>query len=322
MKPVIFVGPTLSLEEAGEVLDAFYLPPAGQSDVLSAIHRYNPSIIGIIDGVFHQSLAVWHKEILFALSRGIRVFGASSMGALRAAETKRYGMIGVGEVYRRYVDGELEDDDEVALSHTSAESGFRALSEAMVNLRATFQAAAASGVVSWDVHNRLINIAKSMYFPQRTLPNIFRQAEVDGIGRASLDALRAFLVTGFVDIKKEDALLLLETIRLLPESAPRPPDFEFSRSSFFEVQYEVDRRVYTEGFGIELGSIASHDSIHSSEHADTAFHARNRRLAVLLADLMGVRPACADTLDVAKRFRAKLGLQDDSAFEEIGRAHV
>jgi len=315
MKPVIFVGPTLSVKEAQQVLDAIYLPPVGQSDLLSAIYRYNPSVIGIIDGVFHQSLSVWHKEILFALSRGIQVFGASSMGALRAAETRRYGMVGVGEVYRCYVDGELEDDDEVAISHTSAEFGFRALSEAMVNLRVSFEAAAADGVVSSEVCNHLINIAKSLYFPDRTLPNIFRTAESEGIGRVSLDSLRAFLVTGYVDIKKQDALRLLETIRLLPESAPRLPNFDFARSMFFEIQHEVDRRVYTEDLGIELGSIVSHASIHSPEYVDAAFHARNRRLAVLLAELMGIQPTRDDILDAGSRFRAKLGLQDDVAFE-------
>ena len=53
----------------------------------------------IVDGEFGQSLSVWHKEILHALHRGIRVVGASSMGALRAAELDRFGMEGVGEIY-------------------------------------------------------------------------------------------------------------------------------------------------------------------------------------------------------------------------------
>ena len=40
----------------------------------------------IIDGSFQSQPAVRHKEILWALSRGIPVIGAASMGALRAAE--------------------------------------------------------------------------------------------------------------------------------------------------------------------------------------------------------------------------------------------
>ena len=62
-------------------------------------------------------------------------FGASSMGALRAAELHTFGMRGVGEIFERYRDGVLEDDDEVAVSHASADHAYRELSVAMVNLR-------------------------------------------------------------------------------------------------------------------------------------------------------------------------------------------
>ena len=41
----------------------------------------------------------------------------------------------------------LEDDDEVAVAHADAEHGFRALSDAMVDVRATLDAAVAAGVV-------------------------------------------------------------------------------------------------------------------------------------------------------------------------------
>ena len=45
-----------------------------------------PPPILIIDGVFQSEPAVRHKEILWALSLGVPVVGAASMGALRAAE--------------------------------------------------------------------------------------------------------------------------------------------------------------------------------------------------------------------------------------------
>jgi hypothetical protein len=89
VKVVVFLGPSLPLEDARKILDAIYLPPAKQADLISAAINHEPDAIALIDGTFHQSLSVWHKEILFALQRGIRVFGASSMGALRAAETVR-----------------------------------------------------------------------------------------------------------------------------------------------------------------------------------------------------------------------------------------
>ena len=43
--------------------------------------------------------------------------GASSMGALRAAELSQFGMVGIGEVYQAFKLGRLEDDDEVAIVH-------------------------------------------------------------------------------------------------------------------------------------------------------------------------------------------------------------
>src|SRR4051794_35869047 len=117
MKAVIFLGPSLPLDEAREALDAIYLPPAGQTDLVTAAVNHQPDVIGLIDGVFSQSLSVWHKEILYVLEHGIPIYGASSMGALRAAETSAFGMIGVGEIFRQYASGELTDDDEVALVH-------------------------------------------------------------------------------------------------------------------------------------------------------------------------------------------------------------
>ena len=62
-------------------------------------------MIGLIDGYFDGVPAVAHKEILWALDQGIRVLGAASMGALRAAELAPFGMEGVGAIWRDYADG-------------------------------------------------------------------------------------------------------------------------------------------------------------------------------------------------------------------------
>jgi hypothetical protein len=112
---IIFVGPSLygcTIERLeGEV----WLPPAACGDVVRAVIEHTPKQIVLLDGCFHQSLAVWHKELVFALLEGIVCIGAASMGALRAAELWRYGMIGVGKIFEMYRDGE-EDDSLVAMS--------------------------------------------------------------------------------------------------------------------------------------------------------------------------------------------------------------
>ena len=46
-------------------------------------------MVGIIDGVFDQALSVSVFEIRAALKRGVIIWGAASMGALRAVEVQR-----------------------------------------------------------------------------------------------------------------------------------------------------------------------------------------------------------------------------------------
>jgi len=142
MKTYIFLGPSLDLNEAQSIYpDAIYLPPVKCGGVVKVLQN-KPDRLVIIDGFFHYVASVWHKEILFALSKGVEVHGASSMGALRAAELYQFGMVGHGKVYESYKSGELTDDDEVAVLHRSEKSGYKPITDAMVNIRSTLNAAA------------------------------------------------------------------------------------------------------------------------------------------------------------------------------------
>lgn len=166
----VFTGPTLPPEEARAVLDdAIYLPPVSQGDVYRAALK-RPRVIGIIDGYFERVPAVWHKEILWALTQGIHVFGSASMGALRAAELAPFGMEGVAEIFESYRSGELEDDDEVAVVHGPAELGYLAGSEAMVNIRRTLANAEAAGVIGCETRAGLERTAKELFTPNAPTP--------------------------------------------------------------------------------------------------------------------------------------------------------
>ncbi len=87
---LIYLGPTLSKDEAIRLVpDAIIRSPARQSDIISDIVQLNPTHLILIDGEFSQNLSVWTKELMYALifpSLGGRVYGASSMGALRGAD--------------------------------------------------------------------------------------------------------------------------------------------------------------------------------------------------------------------------------------------
>lgn len=135
MDTYIFLGATLPLDEARELMDARYLPPIRCGDILKLL-RLKPRRILIIDGVFEQDASVWHKEILFALSCGVEIYGASSMGALRAAELDSFGMRGIGETYTLYRSGKINDDGDVAVSFTQLGDQFRALNDAKINQKA------------------------------------------------------------------------------------------------------------------------------------------------------------------------------------------
>jgi hypothetical protein len=315
-RAVIFLGPSLPVATARTVLDAVYLPPAKQADIVSAIRTYRPNVIGLIDGEFGQSLSVWHKEILFALDEGIAVFGASSMGALRAAETSVYGTIGIGAVYEMYASGELTDDDEVALSHGPAEADYLAMSLPMVNIRFTVRRAVDEGVMDEALATSLLAIAKALYFPDRTLLRLVREATTAGIPADAIDRFRRYATDHYCDIKRDDALALLAAVRDWQPPAARPaPAFTFNRSHLFETLANRDRRVRHDGVEVPLAAIANYAALHRADYNALNDHALNRALVGVLADTLDVSVADEDVASETARFRLRRGLTEDAALD-------
>lgn len=217
---LIYLGPSLPLAQAQSILpDARYLPPIQCGDILAAM-RLQPKIIAIIDGYFDHCAAVWHKEILLAMQKGIQVFGACSMGALRAAELTTFGMIGIGKIYQDYHLGLCNDDDEVAVLHSPERFAYQALTDAMVNIRATVASACTDNVLTSDTANILLQQAKSLYYQQRTLGKACDLAIKSG---APLDEIQRFWqwsqAGGYKDQKQQDAIALLNHLKHLPDSA-------------------------------------------------------------------------------------------------------
>ncbi len=163
----VFLGPSLDWATAQSVLAADYRPPAALGDVLHALAS-QPRAILLIDGLFERQPAVWHKEILWAMHHGVPVWGAASMGALRAAELAPLGMVGVGQIFAWFHEGVLEADDEVAVRHLPAAWGWRPTTEALVNMRATLAHAQAQGVIGADTAADLLGRARALHYSQRT----------------------------------------------------------------------------------------------------------------------------------------------------------
>lgn len=202
---VVFLGPSMPHDEARSILDADYRPPARRGDVLAAA-RDGADIICLIDGVFFQDSSVAHKEILEALQMGVRVIGASSMGALRAAEMDVYGMEGVGEIYSAYKSGEIVADDEVALVFDPVT--LEPLSEPLVNIRHNLRLAVNEGFIDEKSAADLLEIARARYFPSRSYENLMRDAR-GRVPEEMLLQLSRFLESGREDLKREDAIRAL-----------------------------------------------------------------------------------------------------------------
>ncbi|MDR3223103.1 MAG: TfuA-related McrA-glycine thioamidation protein [Methanobrevibacter sp.] len=205
-KVIVFIGPSLSVEKSRKILDADYRPPVKRNDILHAINE-NPDIIGIVDGVFHQSPAVSHKEILKAIDNNITVVGGSSMGALRAAELDDLGMIGVGYIYKQYANGNIESDDDVSLVFTSDD--YTPLSVPYINIEYNLNQAEKENIINNNEKTDILKVAKSLYYPKRNYSSILQKVNMD---LDTKNRLKNFLKS-CVDIKKQDAIEVLKYIK-------------------------------------------------------------------------------------------------------------
>jgi hypothetical protein len=211
MRAVIFAGPSLPPVFRPDNPELEWCPPVKQGEVYKAALA-RPAIIRIIDGYFEVTPTVWHKEILWAMAQGIHVYGAASIGALRAAELHTFGMVGIGRIFEAYRDGTLEDDDEVAVLHGPEELGYPAVTDAMVNIRATLDKAVDAGMLDRSLAGRLTEIGKSLFYKERSWDAILRAAARD-LSPMPLDHLAAWLSTGQIDQKRIDTLEMIAAIR-------------------------------------------------------------------------------------------------------------
>ncbi len=211
MKPVVYTGTSISHSDARKILDAEYRPPVKRHDIMRLM-KSPPEIIGIIDGVFFDSAAVAHREIIEALKGGITVVGGGSMGALRASELDTYGMIGVGEIYEMYKSGSLESDDEVAVTF-DAET-LEPLSIPLVNVRMTVERAHDMGILTDEQAPAVVDITRKIFYPERNYWNILNECVKNRvIADSEKNKLLEFFRKHEVDVKRKDAVLVLETIK-------------------------------------------------------------------------------------------------------------
>jgi hypothetical protein len=204
----VFVGPTLS---AAQILaidsEARIHPPVVHGDLLRFDLR-SDDVVVIIDGGYHHTGSVRHKEILSLLAAGVRIVGCSSMGALRAAELSSCGMIGNGVVFEMYRDGVIDADDEVAVAHGDGPE-YRKFSEPLVNIRNALTAACRAGIVSPSEVMAITAHARALPYTARTWRGVESGPEKEPSAiQPAVRRVRAFLAAHpeYVDIKATDAI--------------------------------------------------------------------------------------------------------------------
>jgi hypothetical protein len=229
----VFVGPTRVRKSAYPRIDFF--PPAALGSVYRAFQQ-GYRRIGIIDGFFGNTPSVWHKEVLFVISKGAEVVGAASTGALRASELAPYGMRGVGNIFRLYRRAAIADDDEVCVTHAIEELDFMPLSEPMISIRYTLRDLRHHGVISAAEESAVAADLKKAHFSERTLDQI-RAAIAAHVPRPRAADVAVSYMAARRDAKGDDGNRLLDFLSA-PRVAADPPAWDFPRTVHWVHQFE------------------------------------------------------------------------------------
>ena len=199
---IVYLGPSLSHAEAAGLLEADYRPPIKRGDLPS---HYEGTVV-IIDGEFGQSLSVSPNEILSLLDRGTTVIGASSMGALRAAELYPFGMKGYGWIYEQYRSGRIIADDEVAIAYSPLD--LRPVTVPLVNVRYWLGELEAAGHLEAKVSRRMLASLRRVFYADRTDQRVRLELEKI-VGADELRRLYNIFGGGITDVKAADARQVL-----------------------------------------------------------------------------------------------------------------
>ena len=210
-KPVIFIGPTLSIDKAKEILDADYRPPAKKGDLLQLIPTA-VKFVGLVDGYFLQDYPPTPIEVYNILrKKDVMVFGSSSLGALRAVELKRFGMIGIGKIFNLFLKGIIDSDDEVAVTFTEY-TGYK--SDALIDIRYNLFLAQKKQIIDKNTKRNILRIAKKTYFPYRTYDDILDESKkIFSLQKKQIEDFGEYISKNKVSLKEKDAINLLINIK-------------------------------------------------------------------------------------------------------------
>jgi hypothetical protein len=201
----VFSGPSITEAEVRQLAACTHAPPIKRGD-LDAVGDHD--VFVILDGEFGQSMSVSPKEILAILDQGKIVIGAASMGALRASELDRSGMVGVGWVYDHFRRCAIRRDADVALVYSPFD--YKPMTVPIVDLEYWMEQTSAAGLIGNKERARLLKTARNIFFAERSTDRLMGALR-HAVGGETLDALLAFSGGTIPNVKSIDAT---EAVRL------------------------------------------------------------------------------------------------------------
>ena len=214
--PIVFLGPSLKLEKAKNIINADFRPPAKKGDFIKlSLFADNRKVV-LIDGVFLQDYPPTPIEVFQVIRKtNFKVYGASSIGALRAVELEKFGMEGIGKIFEFYKKDIINSDDEIAVTF---DSDYNLLSEAMIDIRYNIFLAWKRQIIDKETKQIMVKLAKSIYFPFRSYDNIIEKSlDMYSLHKKSILNFKDYISNNRTSLKELDALRALTFISSLQE---------------------------------------------------------------------------------------------------------
>jgi TfuA protein len=222
-KPIIFIGPSLNHDKARKIFQADYRAPAKKGDLIMLLtSTFSNSVevpnftnfVGLVDGLFLQDYPPTPIEVYLLLSnKNFHVVGGASIGALRAVELEKFGMVGIGKIFELFRNGATDADDEVAVTFQQGARG-DIQSEAMIDIRFNLFVACRRKIITGRVKRVIAKTAKSIYFPYRNYTHILEQTRLEFPELSTqLDSFSAYINENRLSLKEYDAIKVVEYIK-------------------------------------------------------------------------------------------------------------
>jgi len=210
---VVFSGGSLRETDKQGDNDIVYALPIRQGDMFATILEGFRNIL-IIDGYFYNDFPCTTFEVLLAIEEGRNVFGAGSIGALRAVELHNYGMLGSGYVFNYLKRKKIKPYQIVAQTY---DGDNKPVSVPLINVVYFLKSALKKRIISRSEFDKCFNAANDIHFAALTFPYFFKYLGTSGrLPGRRVERLKNYFYLegedGF-NVKRKDALLLLKNFR-------------------------------------------------------------------------------------------------------------